>query len=189
MWGRAAVTVVVAVAKNMLCEVPTTAAELPVWIEWMKGLGSVLVAALALLVSTLTFRLSHQIARWQASVAKAQLRQNVYDRRFAVYQSAKALLIALQYNGTLSGDDYMEYRRGTVDAVFLLDAGVVAYLDQLRERAERLLLVRNLIKENSSGCDAYHRNVDESAQIENWFGKQFDVLLSKFKPCVRLEEP
>src|ERR1700757_2189124 len=99
----------------MICEAPTTITALPVWLEWVKDLGPALVSALALLVSTLTFGLSRQIASWQASVAKAQLRQNVYDRRFAVYQSAKAFLIALQYNGTLSGNDYMEYRRGTVD--------------------------------------------------------------------------
>jgi hypothetical protein len=173
----------------MSCEVPITATELPFWIEWIKGLGSVFVAGLALLVSILTFRLSQQIARGQASVAKAQLRQNVYDRRFAVYQSAKALLIALQNNGALSGDDYMTYRRGTADAVFLLDAGVVAYLQQLRERAERLLLLRDLIKEKTSGIDAYHSHVDESAKIESWFLKQFDVLLSKFQPSMRLEEP
>src|SRR5215472_17557177 len=104
----------------MICEVPTTTAELPVWFEWVKGLGPSLVSALALFVSILSFRLSRQIAEWQASVAKAQLRQNVYDRRFAVYQSAKALLIALQNNGTLSVDDFMAYRLGTADGTFLL---------------------------------------------------------------------
>jgi hypothetical protein len=162
----------------MVPEVPATAAELPVWIEWVK-----------LLVSTLTFCMSRQIAEWQASVARAQLRQNVYDRRFAVYQSAKALLIALQSNGTLSEDDYIAFRRGIADAVFLLDASIVAYLEQLRERVERQLLLRNLIKEKASGLDAYHRHVDESAEVDNWLLKQFDALVSKFKPSMRLDEP
>jgi len=176
----------------MMCDVPTTAAGLPGWIEWVKTLGPVLLSAFALLVSTLTFALSRQISRWQTSVAKAQLRQNVYDRRFAVYQSAKALLIAFQSNGTLSGDDYMAYRRGTVDAEFLLDAGVVAYLKQLRERAERALFLRNKIKEHCSAAALdpdYHNHVDESAKIDTWFLKQFDVLLSKFKPSMHLDEP
>src|SRR5208282_4097415 len=111
-----------------MCDVQTTATELPIWFEWLKGLAPVVVSAFALLVSTLTFRLSHQLADWQASVSRAELRQNAYDRRFAVYQSAKALLIALQSNGTLSEDDYMAFRRGTADAVFLLDGGVVSYI-------------------------------------------------------------
>lgn len=167
MAGQAAVTV--AAASHMICDVPTTATELPVWIEWVKDLGPVLLSAFALLVSTLTFALSRQISHWQVSVARAQLRQNVYDRRFAVYQSAKALLIALQSNGTLSGDDYMAYRRGIVDAVFLLDAAIVAYLEQLRERAERQLFLRNKITAHCSGTArdaAYQSYVDKSAQID-----------------------
>jgi hypothetical protein len=79
----------------MVCEVvPATTTGLSVWIEWAKALGPALVSGLAVLVSILSFRLSRQVADWQAAVARAQLRQNVYDRRFAVYQSAKALLIA-----------------------------------------------------------------------------------------------
>ncbi len=176
----------------MVCEVPTTATEVPVWIEWVKALGPALVSALAVLVATLTFHLSRQTSRWQASVARAQLRQNVYDRRFEVYQSAKALLIALQYNGTLTTDDYMVYRRGTADAVFLLNGGIVAYLEELRKQAERLLLLRNKIKEHCSGAArdaAYHSYVDESAEIDNWFAKQFEALLLTFKPSLHLEEP
>jgi len=176
----------------MICDVPTTATELPVWIEWVKAIGPALVSAFVLLVSVLTFRLSCQIAHWQASVARAQLRQNVYDRRFAVYRSAKELLIALQSNGTLSGDDYMAFRRGIADAVFLLDAGVVVYLEHLRERVERALLLRRKIKEHCSGAAldaAYHSHVDESAEIDTWFLKQFDILLSTFKPSMRLDEP
>jgi hypothetical protein len=176
----------------MICDVPTTASEFPSWIEWVKSLGPVVLSAFALLVSTLTFGLSCQVSRWQASIAKAQLRQNVYDRRFAIYQSAKALLIALQSNGTLSGDDYMAYRHGTVDAEFLLDAGVVAYLEQLRERAQRALFLRNKINEHCSAAaldPGYHNHVDESAKIDTWFLKQFDVLLFKFKPSIHLDEP
>jgi hypothetical protein len=38
--------------------------------------------------------------------------------------------------------DYIAYRRGTADAVFLLDAGVIEYLGELQKRAERLIRLR-----------------------------------------------
>jgi hypothetical protein len=84
-----------AAPSSMVCEaVPATPTELSVWIEWAKALGPAFVSGLAVLVSTLSFLLSRQVADGQAAVAKGQLRQNVYDRRFAVYQSAKALLMS-----------------------------------------------------------------------------------------------
>jgi hypothetical protein len=84
---------------------PTTI-ELPLWAEWLKVLApvfAVLATAGAVFVSVLTFRLSRQIADWQASVARAQLRQNVYDRRFRIYEAAKTLLVVHQSEGRLSG--------------------------------------------------------------------------------------
>jgi hypothetical protein len=41
--------------------------------------------------------------------------------------------------------------------------------------------LKRLIKENASGPDAYSRHVDESAQVDNWILKQFDILVSKFQ--------
>jgi hypothetical protein len=112
-----------------------TTVVLPLWAEWLKisaPVFAVLATAGAVFVSVLTFRLSRQIAQWQASVARAQLRQNAYDRRFNIYEAAKTLLVAYQSNGRLSTDDYMAYRRGTADAVFVLDDSVIVYLHQLQ---------------------------------------------------------
>jgi hypothetical protein len=165
---------------------------LPLWAEWLKILApifAVLATAGAVFVSVLTFRLSRQIAQWQASVARAQLRQNAYDRRFKIYETAKTLLVAYQSNGRLSTDDYIAYRRGTADAVFLLDDSVIVYLGQLQERAERALLLYNLIKARASGENSYHSHVDEVAQIEQWLLRQFPVLIAQFKPSMRLDEP
>src|SRR5437762_3212688 len=71
-------------------------ARFPFWLEWAKALGpalAVLVSAFALVISVLTFRFGREIGRWQQSLSRAQMRQNVYDRRFRIYESAKALLV------------------------------------------------------------------------------------------------
>jgi hypothetical protein len=170
----------------------TSTIQLPLWAEWLKALApviAVLTSAFAVYISVLTFRLSRQIANWQTSVARAQLRQNVYDRRFKIYEATKTLLVIYQNNDILSTEEYLDYRRSTTDAVFLLDDNVVRYLEHIGERVRRFLLLQEQIKENVSGEDAYHRRVNEHAEIGTWFLQQFDILFAKFKPSMRLDEP
>jgi hypothetical protein len=118
------------------------------------------------------------------------MRQNVYDRRFRIYESAKEVLVTYQRNGSLSTDDYMAYIRGISDAVFLLDESIVAYLDEIQKRVGRLLLLHEKIKETmGTAAPEYHNWADESAALDRWFLRQFDILVSKFKPSMQLAEP
>jgi hypothetical protein len=53
-----------------------------------------------------------------------------------------------------------------------------------------LLLLREKIKETvGTGAPEYHNWVDESAAVEQWFLRQFDVLVLKFKSSMQLGEP
>jgi hypothetical protein len=131
------------------------------------------------------------IAWQQKRIADIRLRHELYDRRFKVYEAAKTLLVAHQTNGKLSGDEYIAYRRGTADAVFLLDAGVVGYLDELRRKAERLLCLsgqQDELRNDISQEARYRISEDDSNQIETWLAQQFDILIAKFKPSMQLDE-
>jgi hypothetical protein len=130
------------------------------------------------------------IAWQQKRIADIRLRHELYDRRLKVYDAAKSLLVAHLINGKLSGDDYIAYRRGTADAVFLLDAGVIEYLGELQKRAECLIRLRAelaAIRDDMAKEAKYHKLVDESAEIETWLTQQFDILITKFNPAMRLD--
>jgi hypothetical protein len=72
----------------------------------------------------------------------------------------------------------------------LVDASIASYLEEIRSRTLRLLFLRNKIKETvGTGVPEYHDWVDESAAIDQWFLRQFDVLVSKFKPSMQLDDP
>ena len=123
-------------------------------------------------------------------IADIRLRHELYDRRFKVYEAAKTLLVAHLTNGKLSRDYCIAYRRGTADAVFLLDVGIVEYLKELGTQAERLLhlsIQQAEIRDDISRKTKYRSLVDESAQVETWLAQQFDVLISKFKPSMQLD--
>ena len=118
------------------------------------------------------------IAWQQKRIADIRLQGEFYERRFRVYEAAKTLLVAHQTNGKLSEDDFIAYRRGIADAVFLLDACVAEYLDELRRRAERLLCQSDGRSNFATTCPRakYRSSVDESAEIETWLAQQFDIL-------------
>jgi hypothetical protein len=156
------------------------ASGLPVWISWVNALG---IPVFGLVVAGAGVYIAWQ----QKRIADIRLRHELYDRRLRVYDAAKTLLVAYLTNAKLSGDDYIAYRRGTADAVFLLDADIVEYLEELRRQAERLMRLQAEIKNDSSQEAKYHKLVDESAKIETWLTQQFDILVAKFKPAMRLK--
>jgi hypothetical protein len=85
----------------------------------------------------------------------------------------------------------MPWNWRTADAVFLLDADVVEYLEELRRQAERLLCLsgqQDELRNDISQEARSHISVDDSNQIESWLAQQFDILIAKFKPSMRLDE-
>jgi hypothetical protein len=159
-----------------------TTSCLPVWISWVQALG-VPILGLAIAFAGVC------IAWQQKRIADIRLRHELYKRCFKVYDAAKTLLVAHQKNGKLSGEDYISYCRGTAEVVFLLDNDVVKYIEKLRRQAERLLLLSKQmseIREDMSQETRYLSLVDESARIETWLAQQFDILIAKFKPAMRL---
>jgi hypothetical protein len=157
--------------------------SLPVWVSWAQAFG---LPIFGLVIAGASVYIAWQ----QKRIADIRLRHELYDRRLRVYEAAKTLLVAHLINGKLSGDEYFAYRRGTADAVFLLDAGVVDYLGEIQERAERLMRLRTEqaeIREDMSKETKYRKLVDESAQIETWLTQQFDILIEKFIPAMRLD--
>jgi hypothetical protein len=118
------------------------------------------------------------IAYQQWRVAEIRLRHDTYERKFKIYEAAKTLLVVFQYNGKLTVEDYLTYLRGITDAEFIYDdPDVTEYLQTLREQANELIRLQE------------QKAADQSAEVGQWFLKQFGVLRSKFHPSMRLHPP
>src|SRR5690242_19326944 len=127
-----------------------------VWEQCLSISGPVLAAA------------GVYIAWQQKRMADIRLRHDLYDRKYRVYEAAKALLVNFQDNGALSQADYFNYLRGVADAIFLCNEDVEGYLKTIRDKAT--LLIR--LQRNGAAA------ADESAEVEMWFTQQFGVLAS-----------
>src|SRR6266436_1864080 len=104
------------------------------------------VAAIAAAFITFYFgRVQAKIARQQAELASVRLKNDLFDRRFAVFDAARHLLfdeIEVHRNVTEAG--FQAYRRGIANVVFLFDDDDLQnYFDDLRKRAIRLRLLKS----------------------------------------------
>jgi len=121
--------------------------QIPPWAEWARAIGPTLVAlvsALAVLVSIVSVCLSRQIARWQASVARETIRQNYYDRRFAIFMAFRELLVAI----VDKADVDVELRNANAARAaspFLLSEQLGRYLEELHKEGFHLNATNKLL--------------------------------------------
>jgi hypothetical protein len=78
------------------------------------------------------------IADQQARLAHVRLRHDLYDRRYKIYEAARALVIAVFTRVNVTDEEIYAFTTGTADAVFLLNSDIVAYFEDMRNRAWRL---------------------------------------------------
>jgi hypothetical protein len=132
-----------------------------------------------------------EIARKQSELAAVRLQHDLYDRRFAIYNAARTLLVQeMDVHGGASLEAIFAFVRGTADAVFLLDGNLEAYLDEIRKKAFRLRFVYDRLNDKDSVLpvgDERSKLAQEEADLTNWFVEQFKVLIDHFKPFLTLE--
>jgi hypothetical protein len=124
------------------------------------------------------------IALGQLNLAKVRIRHDLYDRRYKLYDSARALVASIVREGRCENGQVLTFLRETGDATFLLDKRAVAYFKQLETRAFRLAFLSRIIRNEAHP----NRNaaIDEEAELLTWFTDQFNELIQQFKPFLRL---
>jgi hypothetical protein len=171
-----------------------TTIQLPLWAERLTVLApvfAVIATASAVFVSVLTFRLSMQIARWQASVAREQLRQNLYDRRFAVYMAFHELLVAVAEKDDVEAE-LRKANAARAHSPFLLDPTLGAYLKELHAKAFELNATQQLIKNNNYTASlpqpVWGAQASQLGSDKLGFSDRVEELAKKFEPFIRLKD-
>jgi hypothetical protein len=111
---------------------------LPVWVQYAQALGA---PVLAFVIAGVGAWVGWQ----QMRLAQVKLQHDLYDRRFAVFQSARQLLADVVTHGHATDEQIRAYVIGTSDAVFLLDTEVAAYLEKIRSTVLRLNTINKII--------------------------------------------
>jgi hypothetical protein len=158
-----------------------TTNSLPDWALWIQALGLPVCGAIIAGAGV-------YIGWQQKRLADVRLQNDLYDRRLKIFSAAKKLLVAVQQDGSISLEEYFAFVGGTSDAVFLLKADVVDYLQTIRAQAGRLRTKHGQLGNSDLEQGQRAALADQAAEIENWFSNQFDILTMKFKPSMRLDQ-
>jgi hypothetical protein len=156
-------------------------AGLPEWANWTQA---IVIPVVGVIIATA----SVYIARQQKRLADIKLQNELYDRRYKIYLSARNYLIKITSEGNVTLEEFFEFRRGTSDSVFLLSQDIVDYLEKIGDKARELRGYQQQLKNENLTQDRRVILADKAGDCEEWFGKQFDVLIEKFRPAMRLDK-
>jgi hypothetical protein len=113
----------------------------------------------------------------------------LFDRRFAVYEAARALVLEVVRSSDVSDDGLRNFIIGTDKSVFLFDKGLADYLDELRKHAVELQIVVERLRDPTFHPSEERTRVSaQRAELANWFFNQFEVLIERFKPTLALDQ-
>jgi hypothetical protein len=146
---------------------------LPVWLLYMQALAIPAIAAIGA-----------WIAWQQVGIARAKLQHDLYDKRFAVFDAARDLLLEIMLDGKSTPETLRAYALATANAAFVLDDELSRYVDEIRQRAFKLRITQASIEKASDNDRG--RLVDKEAEETDWLLAQPPFLIERFKPFLRL---
>ena len=147
---------------------------MPHWVQWLQALSVPTIAAVGVFLV------------WQqARIARAKVRHDLFDRRFAVFEAARTLLARVMAKGNATAEDVNRYSLGVIDAQFLLSREVQDYLFEIRRRVIALGTFGKALQEMPAGIEKETLARREAEELA-WLAAQIDVLPEKFRPFLTL---
>ena len=136
-------------------------------------LQSVLTAGVGLAVAL--------IAIFQMKIAHDKLRLDLYDRRYKLYQATKNFVVVALGEQCCSYSQMFEFRRDTIDAVFLFGSDIVDYINQIDKRVVESRRIYESYQPLPVGVERT-RLCDEEQGHRLWLTEQLTAMTKTFTP-------
>ncbi|WP_374309270.1 hypothetical protein [Dongia sp.] len=124
----------------------------------------------------------------QLLISRVKLKGDLFDRRFAVFDSVRKFLSEIMREGDVPDKALWEYRAGIADAPFLLDDQLCEHFDVIWKRSIDLRATMRNLSSQAQGADRTKLSHDMASDLE-WFGNQLTALVDEFKPFLKLQQP
>jgi hypothetical protein len=154
--------------------------QLPLWVEYIKALGTPVVALVAASIAGV-------IAYRQWLTARNKLKLEFFDRRMEIYKSAIELVKQIADPEPSDWDDVSELARELGAAPWLLSPKVADHLEQLVHRGYQSIAKEKL---NAEGMTEEQKNTyafKAIAQAKQIMDKELRVLNELFQPYLAVE--
>lgn len=129
-----------------------------------------------------------RIADGQKKIAAARLNLDLYEKRYAVYEAARSLLIATVQGDHVDAEQVIMFKIKTLEAVFLFNQDIMDYLQSLLDKVLRL----KRLNAQEKAADEYgeeekrHRLIDLGSEQHQQLAAEVPVIIEKFKPYLKL---
>ena len=119
--------------------------------------------------------------RIQKNIAAARLNFDLYEKRYAVFDAARRLLIKVVQHDNVESTEVIKFNIETADAVFLFNKDIDEYLESLRNKILRLRVL-------DEAGDEQKRNhlIDLESNLHIALSNELPTMVEKFKPYLRL---
>ena len=126
------------------------------------------------------------VAWQQYKTNRNKFRLDLYDRKLKVFEGLTTLLEHIELQNTVLGEQLQQYRRATIEAIFLFDDEYISnYLQEVKRKVHKLQFVnRNL---NNLPTNEETKVIKEQTELLGWFNLQLTESVDKFKKALRFE--
>lgn len=119
------------------------------------------------------------IAYRQHITDRQRLKFELYDKRFEVYLSVRALISEIVLKAAIESEKIIEFSKDTREAEFLFDKDILDYIKELIDKSAELCKFSMLQEQVRSHNNLYKLNEDK-LELLKWFSFQAEAASIKF---------
>lgn len=151
----------------------------PHWAQLVSWLSTPFVALVALIFGG-------YIAWRQWKTIQDRLKLDLFDRRFAVYETARKFLGSITFNGRLEDEEVSNFIIGIQQSKWLFNDEINNYLRNEICNEISMITTLNMMLEDSSKQER-KQYILERSEIIKWFLEQSIILEKKMEPFLKLK--
>lgn len=135
----------------------------------MKDLIQILAAALAPIIAVLGI----YVAWRQHKLQREELRLDLYEKRFAVFQALMEFLRITLRDAKVPLARYFEYRTNTAQSVFLFGSEISSYLEEVGKKALKFRELNERLAADAMPMGASRAELaEEESELLSWLSEQ-----------------
>jgi hypothetical protein len=146
---------------------------------WVKLSAALLTPIIALLAAVIAWQ------QWRTNRNKLKL--DLFERRYAYYDAAKAIIGKVVGSGKATHEDTYQFLVKIKGARFIAGDKVANYLEETFYRKITLLSALDSELDGEADQEKRRENVRRQREIKDWVQAQYDELDKLFKPLLQLK--
>lgn len=146
-----------------------------IWVEILSALLTPLIALLVALIAWL---------QWKTS--KAQVKNELFDKRYAIFEAAKTFIITFLQLGEVREQDFQQFVSKTKGATFIFSNEISIVIKEIEDKAWKHKCNLELRETQQRGGQTWEWPTKENTEIFNWFKNTLMTIDKTFKKDLQL---